>query len=72
MTVQLLVRIEPCDNLKPPKATAIVVIFVRIQLCNYIRLSYSSCIAGPGHLFLWQDVVSLIVAICFLILSLAL
>ena len=59
--------------IKPPKATAIVVIFVRIQLCNYISLSYSSfCIAGPGHLLLWQDVVSLIVAICFFILSLAL
>ena len=29
----------------PPKATAIVVIFVRIQLCNYII--YSFCVAGP-------------------------
>ena len=49
VTVQLLVRIEPCDNLfKPPKATAIIiVIFVRIRLCNYISLSYSFCIAGP-------------------------
>ena len=26
-------------------------VFVRIQLCNYISLSYSFCIAGPGHLF---------------------
>ena len=56
---------------------ASVFISVRIgfEPCDnhYIQLLYCSfCIAGPGYLLLWQDVVFLITAICLLILSLPL
>ena len=53
-----------CDSI------ASLFIFVRIgfELCN----NHLFCIAGPGYLLLWQDVVLLIMVICLLILSLAL
>ena len=45
---------------------------VRFELCNNRYLALGFCIARPGYLLLWHDVVFIITAICLLILCLVL
>ena len=49
-----------------------IFVWIGFESCTCNNHSCRFCIAGPGYLLLWQDVVFLITVLCLLILTLAL
>ena len=51
-------------------ASLFISVRIGFEPCNNRYLALSFCMAGPGYLLLWHDIVFIITAICLLILSL--